>query len=97
MSKNGPVMAKAFEEPTTASFYFREKDKVQPKGYEGLVVDQEATIILKGTIRRVGCSAWEKGKGFEIEISSCEISGPPRVVTIDDAVTSAASSAKKVK
>lgn len=84
-------------DPTTASFHFQEKGKVQPVGYEGLGIDQEATIILKGTIRRVGVSMWERGKGFEIEIESCEISGPPKVLTIDDAVKSAAASGKRVK
>lgn len=87
----------AIEEPTTASFHFREKGKVQPKGYEGLSIDQQATIILKGKISRLGTSSWEGGKRFEITIESCEISTPSRVVTIDDAVASAAASGKKVK
>jgi hypothetical protein len=87
----------AIQEPTVATFHFREKGKVQPVGYEGLGVDQEATIILKGKIMRLGCSSWEKGKGFEIAISSCEISGPPKVVTIEDAVKAAAANGKKVK
>jgi hypothetical protein len=91
------TVEKITEEPTTASFHFRDKGKVQPVGYEGLGIDQEATIILKGKISRLGVSSWERGKGFELTISSCEISGPPKTVTIDAAVKHAASSGKKVK
>lgn len=94
---SGTNVGKITEDPTTASFHFREKGKVQPVGYEGLGIDQEATIILKGKISRLGVSSWERGKGFEITITSCEISGPPKTVTIDEAVKHAAASGKKVK
>ena len=98
MSKGTTIATRVDEpEPTTASFHFRETGKVQPVGYEGLGIDQDATIILKGKICRLGTSSWEKGKGFEIEISSCEISGPPKVISIDDAIKSAAGTGKKVK
>jgi len=88
---------KPIEEPTCAQFHFDEKAKVQPVGYEGLGIDQQATVIIKGKIRRLGSSRWENGKGFDIEIESCEISSPPAVRSIEDAVQAAQAAAKKVK
>lgn len=90
-----PISVNPMEEPTVAYFHFKEKGKVQPIGYEGLGVNQEATVILKGKIKQLGVSSWEKGKGFSIEIASCEITGPAKVVTIDDAVKAA--SGKRMK
>ena len=92
-----PISEKHMEEPTVAHFHFKEKGKVQPIGYKGLGVDQEATIILKGKIKQLGVSSWEVGKGFSIEIASCEISAPAKSVTIDDAIKASASSGKRMK
>ncbi len=93
-SKASPVAVSA--EPTTASFHFREKGKVQPKGYEGLGIDQDVTVILKGKVTRLGTSSWEGGKGFEIEIAACEITAPAGESSLDGALAAADKSRKRV-
>lgn len=84
------------EEPTTASFHFREKGKVQPKGYAGLGIDQEITVTIKGKVKQIG-SSWDNGATFTVEIASCEISVPASAaVSLAAAVDEAGKNRKKV-
>lgn len=86
------------DEPTVARFHFEEKGKVQPQGYDGLGINTEVTVILKGRIAQIGSPSWEKGKGFELEISSCEISAPAAgKMTLSDALDEARTTARRVK
>lgn len=87
---------KAVEEPTTASLYFRDKGKVQPDGYDGLGINDEVTVILKGSVRSLGVSSWEKGKRIEVELASCEIVKPATPAGIEGAIQAAEKSRKKV-
>jgi len=84
------------DEPTTASFHFHEKGKVQPKGYKGLQVDKEATVTVRGKIKQIG-STWDNSKQFTIEVSSCEIeqeaAGP---VSLDAAIAGADKTRKRM-
>lgn len=92
------VAVERVEEPTTASFHFRQKGKVQPVGYTGLAIDSDVTVVLKGKVRRIGPGTWEpEDKAFDIEISSCEITSPAKTpVSIDDAVKDADKTRRKV-
>jgi hypothetical protein len=89
------------EEPQLpdASFFFREKSKVQPKGYDGLGIDEEVTVVLKGRVLSLGVNRWEKGKRFEIEIGSCDIVKKPQPkaeISLADAVKEADFGRKKI-
>jgi hypothetical protein len=94
MSKSNVV--KAPEEPITASFHFREKGKVQPKGYAGLGVDQDVTVTTQGKVTPIG-SSWDNGATFTVEIADCEISVPASAaVSLSAAIDEAGKSRKKV-
>ena len=85
------------ERPVTAEFSFREKGKVQPAGYEGLGIDDDATVTVKGKVKSLG-STWDKGPRFTIEISSCDISVPAeKSASLSAAIEAADKTRKKVK
>lgn len=94
-TKKGSTPA-MIDEPTTATFNFREKGKVQPTGYKGLGIDDEVTITIKGKVKQIG-SSWEKGPTFTVEIASCEILVPAETnVSLANAVEEAGKTRKKV-
>ena len=97
MSKlNKGSLSPAEEEPTTANFHFREKGKVQPKGYTGLGIDDDVTVTIKGKVKQIG-SLWNDGANFTIEIVSCEIMVPAEGnISLSSAVEEANKSRKKV-
>jgi len=95
MSKS-KIASPVIDEPTTASFHFREKGKVQPKGYSGLGIDQEVTVTIKGKVKQIG-SSWDNGATFTVEIESCEISVPASgAVSLSAAIDEAGKNRKKV-
>lgn len=84
------------EEPVIANFNFREKGKVQPKGYKAMCIDQEVTVITKGKIRSIG-SSWDNGATFSVEVVSCEIEKPEtKQVSLGAAMDEAAANRKRV-
>jgi hypothetical protein len=96
MSKLKGNLSPAEEEPTTASFHFREKGKVQPKGYAGLGIDVDVTVTIKGKVKQIG-SSWNDGANFTVEIGSCEITVPAEGnISLSSAVEEANKSRKKV-
>lgn len=98
MSKgNQTARIAAFEEPLTVDFHFREKGKIQPTGYEGLGIDQEVTVTVKGKVKQIG-SSYDKGPRFTIEPSACEITvAASKPGSLSTAVEDAAKTRKKVK
>ncbi len=74
-----------------ADFNFPDSAKVKPKGFKGLGVDDDVTIVTKGKVIRIEDNAedWDPGKHLKLEVKSCEIVGPEKKVSIDEAVKSA--------
>lgn len=93
------AMPKQSEEIPTANFYFRDKGKVQPSGFDGLGVNEEATIIIKGRITSMSVDdRWDPGKRFAVEISNCEIVQPAGQATgIEEALNTAKKTRRQVK
>ncbi len=85
------------QDPVTVDFHFREKGKVQPTGYEGLGIDQEVTVTVKGKVKQLG-SSWDKGPHFTVEPTSCEISVPAtQNASLSSAIEEAGKARKKVR
>ena len=95
MSKAKTIMERD-DEPTIAHFNFRDKGKVQPKGYIGLGIDQEVTVTIKGKVKQIG-SSWDSGAQFSVEIADCEISVPANnPVSLSAAIDEAGKKRKKI-
>lgn len=86
----GGTMAR-MKDPPTLNLYFPEKGKVQPKGFTGVTVDETVTVVVKGKLTRVEHSAdqWDPGKRIGVKISSCEIQGPVKKMSLDSALSKA--------
>lgn len=79
-----------------ANFNFHGKGKVQPKGYKGLGIDDEVTVITKGKVKQIG-SSWDDGATFAVEVSSCTIECPTESpVSLDAAVANSAKMRKRM-
>jgi hypothetical protein len=87
-----------YKEPTTASLSFAEKSKVQPVGFEGLGIDQDVTVTLKGKVTRLASHEWDKSKSVTVELTECAFTVPvEKPVTMDSAISDAAKTRKKVR
>jgi hypothetical protein len=97
MSKsNAAIASPRNDEPVTAQFNFREKGKVQPKGYKGLTIDADVTVTVKGKVKQIG-SSWDNGATFTIEVAACEIEQPASApVSLGSALDAADSKRKRV-
>lgn len=85
------------DSPVRAEFNFREKGKVQPKGYKGLAIDTEVTVTIKGTVKSVGSRWGDNSPQFSIDIASCDIvPKKAKPVSLSDALDSAQQGRKKV-
>lgn len=92
-----PADVEPVEEPTSASFHFREKGNVQPVGYEGLGIEEPVTVIIEGKVLQIGANSWApKDKRVEVEIKSCKFVQPIKKTSMDDAIADAGKSRKKV-
>ena len=76
------------KEKPSIDLRFPKGSKVQPKGFDGLGVDQKVTVIIKGTVKRVEDSAseWDPGKSCRVHIDACQILGKEKKVSITDAI-----------
>lgn len=81
-------MDKKIKEPPVMSLNFPKDGKVQPSGFSGLGVDEDITIVIKGKVVRIEENAdqWDPGKNLRVKISKCDIHGPEKKVTLDDAI-----------
>lgn len=84
---------------STIDFRFGKDSKIQPSGMEGLTLDEEVTVTLKGTITSFSAGGpYQSGKNFSLKMSSCEIIQPdnaaPEETSMDDALMAANSSRK---
>ena len=79
------------EEKTSVNFYFREKAKVQPKGFEDINISENITVVVKGKVNSISedKNKWDPGKKFSMEIKSCKIIPPDKKVTLDQALRDA--------
>jgi len=82
---------KEYKEKPSVSFNFGEKDKVQPKGFENVNINENVTVIAKGRVKSISDKndQWDKGKRFSIELESFKIVPPEKKVTLDDAIKDA--------
>ena len=79
------------EEKTSVSFYFREKAKIKPKGFNDMSINDNITVIVKGKVNSISedKSKWDPGKRFAMEIKSCEIVPEATKVSLDAAIKDA--------
>lgn len=84
-------MDKKIKEPPTLNLNFPKDGKVQPAGFAGLGVAADVTIVIKGKITRIeeNIEEWNPGKHLTLNIGSCDIYGPEKKISLDDAVKSA--------
>jgi len=80
------------QQRTSANFFFGEKAKVQPKGIVDLSLKDDVTMIVKGKVKTVSmpnADDFERGSRIELAVTSCEIVGPEKRVTLEDAIQAA--------
>lgn len=68
---------------------FPKDGKVQPKGFDGVGVNDQVTVVLKGTIKEVSENAesWNPGKQMLLHVTACEIKGQAQgPVSLDAAI-----------
>ena len=84
-------MTKEIKEKPDVNFNFGEKQTVQPKGFEKVNINEDVTVITKGRVKSISEKAdqWDPGKRFSIELKFCEIIGPEKKITLDDAIKDA--------
>jgi len=84
-------MAKMPKEKPRLYLRFPKGAKVQPKGFEAVSVGDPVTVAVKGKITELRDTSddWDPGKSFGLLITSCQIIGPGKKVTVDDAMKSA--------
>ena len=81
-------MDKKIKETPVMRLNFPKDGKVQPSGFAGLGVDEDITIVIKGKVVTISENAdqWDPGKNLRVKISKCDIHGPEKKVTLDDAI-----------
>jgi hypothetical protein len=85
------------DEKSTVSFNFPEKAKVQPENFSGLSIDEEATITVKGKLRNLSISEWDKSKSIGLDLTSCTIEIPKETpMSLEAGLDYANSQRKKV-
>jgi len=91
MSSTAEVKMSSNEEKTKVSFYFRDKGKVKPRGFNDIGINDDVTVIVTGKIDSMSDKpdSWDKGKRFEMEIKSCQIVPKATKVSLDDALQDA--------
>lgn len=79
------------QEKTNVEFYFNSKSKVQPKGFQELNLNEKVTVLVKGNLLSLSVdkNEWAPGKRFSLEITSCEVFGPEKKVSLEDAIQGA--------
>jgi len=50
--------------------------KMDVPGLEATSFDQQVTVIVKGKVKAISESSWDKARHLSVEIASCEISVP---------------------
>lgn len=70
------TLKKKEEEKSTVNLNFPEKSKVQPENFAGLSIDEEATITIKGKLRSLSISDWDKSKSISLDLTACTIEIP---------------------
>jgi len=90
MKMEDQKMTEILDKPSV-SFNFGEKDKIQPKGFENVNINEDVTVIAKGRVKSISDKSdnWDKGKKFSIELKSFQIVPPEKKVTLDDAIKNA--------
>jgi hypothetical protein len=61
---------------STASVYFPNSAKIQPKGFKNLEIDQDVKIVINGKIKSISSNQYEDGDGskdIRVELKSCSI------------------------
>lgn len=100
MAKGETVVAspkKKEDEKSTMNLYFPEKAKVQPENFPGLSIDEEATITIKGKLRSLSISDYDKSKSIGLDLTSCTIEIPKeKPVSLETAVEEALAKRKRV-
>lgn len=84
-------MAGKIKEKASARLSFPKDGKVKPKGYLNINPEEDITVILKGKVKGFHSAEdiWDTSKSFNIHLTTCEIIGPEKKVTLSDAVESA--------
>lgn len=103
MNKGSPEATNAKNPEDKAvmiDFRFGKDSKVQPLGLDGLSLESDITVILKGKLTSFSNGEPYDGgnKRFSVKASSCEIEKPKKSkeTTMDDAIEEANKTRKKV-
>ena len=85
MNKAKPIPIST--EPPMLNLEFPKDTKVE--GLGDVVLNQEITVIVKGTVKSVGENQWDQGKHLRVLIQSTDIHGTAKKTTLSDAVNKA--------
>lgn len=85
-TKGCSPVSKAAKEPPMLHLEF--PPKMDVPGLEAAAFNQEVTVIVKGNVKAISESSWDKTRNLSVEIKSCEIS-VPAPATIDSALKKA--------
>jgi hypothetical protein len=96
-TKGQAAIARTEEPPTTIRFDIRKDDKVKVTGYAGLGVEDDITIIIKGSVLNLGTNEWDQDrKHVTVTPKSIEFSKVEKPVSMGSALADADKTRKKV-